>query len=73
MRAVAFQKHNILFQKVNIYYMQLAKVLNPTGVSTHLSSKQANKFINPWQDISELKCFVCAFPRDSNRKHQVVK
>lgn len=56
-----------------LYYIQLAKVLNPTGASTRLSSPGANEVVNPSQDINELKCFVCVSPLDSTRKRPVVE
>lgn len=37
-----------------LYDMQLAKVLNPAGASARLACL--------WQDINQLKWFVCAFP-----------
>ena len=45
-----------------LYYLQLAKVLNPDGASAKLSSDQETPAVNSWQDINELKRFVCAFP-----------
>lgn len=48
-----------------LYYLQLAKVLNPDGASARLVSDGLQNVVNPWQDINELKRFVCAFPTDS--------
>ena len=33
-----------------LYYMQLAKVLHPEGVSASLAGRNASDVINPWQD-----------------------
>ena len=43
------------------YYLRLANVLNPTGASARLASDEILEVLNPRQDISELKRFVCAF------------
>ena len=43
------------------YYMQLAKVLNPAGASAQLASNIGTEPSCSWQDINELKRFVCAF------------
>ena len=48
-----------------LYYMQLAKVLNPCGASAKLASSEVLNIPNAWQEINELKCFVCAFPTDN--------
>ena len=45
-----------------LYYLQLAKVLHPDGASAKLSSDKETPAVNSWQDINELKHFVCAFP-----------
>ena len=45
-----------------LYYMQLAKVLNPAGVSARLASNIGTEPFCSWQDINQLKRFVCAFP-----------
>jgi hypothetical protein len=47
-----------------IYYLQLAKVLNPMGASGRLATPTAEEATTPWQDINELKRFVCAFPTE---------
>ena len=44
-----------------LYYMQLAKVLNPCGASAKLASSEVFNSPNAWQDINELKRFVCFF------------
>ena len=51
-----------------LYYLQLAKVLNPSGPSARLASNEITQVVNPWQDINELKRFVCAFPSDHSNK-----
>ena len=44
-----------------LYYMQLAKVLNPAGASAQLASNIGIQPSCSWQDINQLKRFVCAF------------
>ena len=51
-----------------LYYMQLAKVLNPTGASARLPSNVSTEPTSTWQDINQLKRFVCAFLSDSPGK-----
>lgn len=52
-----------------LYYMQLAKVLNPSGASARLASNDGAPLINTWHNINQLKQFVCAFPStDYTRK-----
>ena len=53
-----------------LYYMQLAKVLNPMGASAKLASETHKEPVKAWQDINELKRFVCAFPTVPSRKRQ---
>ena len=50
------------------YYLQLAKVLNPSGASARLASNEISEVINPWQDVNELKRFVCPFPTEQSSK-----
>ena len=45
-----------------LYYMQLAKLLNPAGASARLASNICTEPSCSWQDINQLKRFVCAFP-----------
>lgn len=45
-----------------LHYLQLAKVLNPSGASAKLASSEVMSVNSTWQDINELKRFVCAFP-----------
>ena len=53
-----------------LYYLQLAKVLNPSGASGRLAASDLTEAINPWQDVNELKRFICAFPvNHSNRRN----
>jgi len=49
-------------------YLQLAKVLNPSGNSTKLASTEVMNINSTWTDMNELKRFVCAFPSVSSRK-----
>ncbi|KAK3724613.1 hypothetical protein QZH41_001972 [Actinostola sp. cb2023] len=51
-----------------LYYLQLAKVLNPDGASARLISDGVPNVINPWQDMNELKRFICAFPAENLQK-----
>lgn len=52
-----------------LYYLQLAKALNPPGASGRLSAPSTEKIVAPWQDINQLKRFVCAFPvRQSDKR-----
>ena len=50
-----------------LYYIQLAKVLNPSGASAQLASSSSSD-VASWRDINELKRFVCAFPCDNPNK-----
>ena len=53
-----------------LYYLQLAKVLNLSGASGRLAASDLMEAINPWQDVNELKRFICAFPvNHSNRSN----
>ena len=53
-----------------LYYLQLAKVLNPSGASGRLAASDLTEAINPWQDVNELKRFICAFSvNHSNRRN----
>ena len=45
-----------------LYYMQLAKVLHPSGASARLASNIGAEASHDWQDINKLKRFVSAFP-----------
>ena len=51
-----------------LYYMQLAKVLNPIGTLTRLASNGGSEATSAWQDVNQLKRFICAFPSDSPAK-----
>ena len=50
-----------------LHYLQLAKVLNPAGASATLAATETDALMD-WQDINELKRFVCAFPPDTPEK-----
>ena len=45
-----------------LHYLQLAKVLNPSGASARLASSEVMSANNTWTDLNELKRFICAFP-----------
>ena len=45
-----------------LHYLQLAKVLNPSGASAKLASTEVMSVNNMWTDLNELKRFLCAFP-----------
>lgn len=51
-----------------LYYLQLAKVLNPMGSSAKLASPDAPQVTAYWTNINQLKRFVCAFPMTSSLK-----
>ena len=51
-----------------LYYLQLAKVLNPSGASARLAETSVNVVATPWKDTNELKRFVCAFPGATSQK-----
>ena len=54
-----------------LYYMQLAKVLNPCGASAKLASSDVFNIPNACQDINELKCFLCPFPTHNPHKRHL--
>ena len=51
-----------------LHYLQLAKVLNPSGASAKLASNEVMSVNSTWQDINELKRFLWAFPSACSRK-----
>ena len=51
-----------------LHYLQLAKVLNPSGASAKLASSEVMSANSTWQDINELKRFLWAFPSACSRK-----
>ena len=51
-----------------LYYLQLAKVFNPSGASARLAEAPLNKAASPWKDTNDLKRFVCAFPSGTSQK-----
>ena len=51
-----------------LYYLQLAKVLKHDGPSGRLAVPSAENVVAPWQDVNQLKRFVCAFPATEQRK-----
>ena len=54
-----------------LYYLQLAKVLNPSGASAQLAQVDLSSATSQWEDLNELKRFVSVFPVDGSRKRQV--
>ena len=44
-----------------LHYLQLAKMLNPSGASARLASSEVMSVNNTWTDLNELKRFLCAF------------
>ena len=51
-----------------LHYLQLAKVLNPSGASATLASIEVMTVNNTWTDLNELKRFLCAFPAVNSPK-----
>ena len=51
-----------------LYYMQLAKALNLAEASVRLASNIGTELSCSWQDINQLKRFVCAFPAGNRGK-----
>ena len=56
-----------------LYYLQLAKVLNPAGASARLSAVDVPSVSSDWQDINNLKRFICVFPSDAPAKRSLSK
>ena len=54
-----------------LYYLQLAKVLNPSGASGRLAATDLTEVINPWQDVNQLKRFISAFPVNHSDKRNL--
>jgi len=45
-----------------LYYLQLAKVLNPSGAPGKLAASDLTEAINPWQDVLKwVKTFYLCF------------
>ena len=53
-----------------LYYLQLAKVLNPAGASARLAQVDLSSVTSEWENLNELKRFTSAFPVDASRKRQ---
>ena len=51
-----------------LHYLELAKVLNPSGASARLASSEVMGVNNTWTDLNELKRFLCAFPVGNSPK-----
>ena len=41
-----------------LYYLQLAKVINPAGASARLAHVDLSSVTSEWENLNELKCFV---------------
>ena len=53
-----------------LYYMKLSQVLNPSGASARLADMDQTNTTMDWEDVNQLKRFVCAFPTDIEAKRQ---
>ncbi|CAB3980645.1 LIGHT-DEPENDENT SHORT HYPOCOTYLS 6 [Paramuricea clavata] len=51
-----------------LYYLQLAKVLNPAGASSRLAQVDLSAVTQKWGDTNELRQFVSAFPSLPSQK-----
>ena len=51
-----------------LYYLQLAKVLNPTGALGRLAEANVLSVIPEWEVLNNLRRFVCSFPADTSMK-----
>lgn len=51
-----------------LYYLQLAKVLNPGGALARLAETSVDEVATLWKDTNQFKQFVCAFPADNSHK-----
>lgn len=51
-----------------LHYLQLAKVLNPTGASGRLAAVGSSPVTTGWEEVNTLKCFVSAFPVNETLK-----
>jgi hypothetical protein len=49
-----------------LYYLKLENVLNPMGASAMLATATPVDTTSDWQDLNELKRFVCAFPSSTS-------
>ena len=54
-----------------LYYLQLAKVLNPSGESPKLASTDLTQATAKWENLNELRQFVCAFPATDTASKQL--
>ena len=54
-----------------LYYLQLAIVLNPAGASARLSAVDVSSVSSEWQEVNNLKRFICAFPSDAPAKRSL--
>jgi len=53
-----------------LYYLQLARVLNPAGASARLAQVDLSSVTSEWENLNELKRFVSTFPVDASPKPQ---
>ena len=51
-----------------LYYLPLAKVLIPTRASGMLAAANVPSVTSEWEDLNNLRRFVCAFPADTSTK-----
>ena len=47
-------------RRTALHYLQLAKVLNPSGVSTRLAETTSDEVTTTWEDLNQLRRFVSA-------------
>ena len=55
-----------------LHYLQLAKVLNPSGASARLTAVDIPAVTAEWNDVNVLKRFVCAFPSPRTEKRSLL-
>ena len=48
-----------------------SKFSNPSGASGRLAATDLTEVINPWQDVSQLKRFISAFPVNHSDKRNL--
>ena len=51
-----------------LYYLQLARVLNPAGASSRLAQPGLSSATQEWEHMNELRQFVSAFPAAPEQK-----
>ena len=50
------------------YYLQLGKALNHDGAWGRLPASSAENVVAPWQNVNQLKRFVCVFSASKQKK-----